>query len=223
MQQFGPLQDGAYTYLQNAIINGDFEENTIYSINTISESLNMSRTPVRDAVRRLEQDGYINILPSRGFVVHSLTEDEIIDLYQTRCAVEGFCCRSIAKNYHNGLATDIVLELKQSLERQNKLINHNYTTKNFLMLDEQFHSILVSAVNNSNFNNIINNLNGRINRFRYNSIIQAGCPELTIDEHQAIIDAICSGEEEASYTALKKHLDTPFASNLKVIDGGHKK
>ena len=221
MQSFVPLQDGAYQYLLDAIIREELEIDTVYSFNAISEKLNMSRTPVRDAVRRLEQEGYVDILPSRGFVVRTLTREEIISLYQTRCAVEGYCCRVLASLYQRGQARETVSALRDSLDQQAELMKREFSPREYMLLDEEFHNIIIQALGNHNFNLIIERLNGRIGQFRMQSLTQGGRAELTFSEHSSIVEAIVSGDEEASYQAMKAHLDTPLKSNLSAVDGAN--
>ena len=90
------LQDRAYEYLKKVIRDGGLEENKIYSLSAISKMLDMSKTPVRDALQMLSREDLIEILPSRGFRLKHFTEKDVTELYQLRCAIEGYCCYTIA-------------------------------------------------------------------------------------------------------------------------------
>ena len=96
MQSRKSLQDKAYEYLKAQIMDGAFEKGKIYSLAAITASLNMSRTPVRDALLSLSQENLVDVLPSRGFQLHEVTRREIIELYQLRCAIEGYCAAFLA-------------------------------------------------------------------------------------------------------------------------------
>ncbi len=82
------LQQYAYNYLKNRILTDDISEHEIYSETKLVQDIGISRTPMRDAIQRLSQEGLIDILPSKGFSLHKLTPSDIIEIFQIRSAVE---------------------------------------------------------------------------------------------------------------------------------------
>ena len=91
MAVYIPLQQKAYEYLKDKVVSGKLDKDQVYSESYFAKELKMSRTPVREALQRLVQEGYIDVLPSRGFVIHPLTESDIVAMYQIRTAIECFC------------------------------------------------------------------------------------------------------------------------------------
>lgn len=90
MAVYTPLQQKAYEYLKDRVVSGKLDKDQVYSESYFAKELKMSRTPVREALQRLVQEGYIDVLPSRGFVIHPLTESDIVAMYQMRTAIECF-------------------------------------------------------------------------------------------------------------------------------------
>lgn len=82
-----PLQIQAYETMKNMILNGEFQPRTIYSEAKTSKQLGISRTPIRDAIQRLAQEGYLDVIPSKGFRIHELTEQDLVETCQVRCAL----------------------------------------------------------------------------------------------------------------------------------------
>uniref|UniRef100_UPI002618EAF5 GntR family transcriptional regulator n=1 Tax=Terrisporobacter sp. TaxID=1965305 RepID=UPI002618EAF5 len=84
------LQKYAYDFIKDMILSGKFLENEIYSETKLSKEIGISRTPMRESLQRLSQEGFIDILPSKGFRLHKFSEKEIIEIFQIRSAIEGY-------------------------------------------------------------------------------------------------------------------------------------
>ena len=117
------LQTKAYDYLINLIKKGELETDKIYSLNQLAREAGFSKTPFRDAVLRLEQERYIDILPSRGFTIHKMSKEDIIETYQMRNAIEIYCSKQLALH----LDTPSLLNMiqAQDLTALEKLIMHH--------------------------------------------------------------------------------------------------
>ena len=214
MSQVISLQDEAYNYLSKLIAGGFFEKGKIYSLNTITGMLQMSKTPVRDALRKLSQEELVEILPSRGFRLQQISEREIIELYQLRCAIEGYCCYSLAlqcKADHNCKEIEL---LKRNMDRQRRMIEGKTPSRIFLPTDREFHRIITSSVKNRRFDYIMENNRDRISGFVLRSLEAKGVLDITLREHQKIMDAICSNDPIEAQKAMLMHLDTPLRANL---------
>ena len=98
MKENRMLQDQAYNYLIDMIKQGDLEKDKIYSINKMAEDFGISRTPLRDAVMRLDQERYIDVMPSKGFRLHKMEASDIEETYQIRSAIESYCMKQLARN-----------------------------------------------------------------------------------------------------------------------------
>ena len=86
-----PLNEQAYNYLQKLIMENHFSYQEVYSETKLSKELGISRTPLRDAVHRLAQEGYIDIIPSKGFMLHQMNRKDVNETFQVRSALETYC------------------------------------------------------------------------------------------------------------------------------------
>jgi DNA-binding GntR family transcriptional regulator len=174
----------------------------------------MSKTPVRDALQKLSQEELIEILPSRGFRLQNTSDREIIELYQLRCAIEGYCCYCLALRYKADSNCPEIAQLKRSLAEQANAVLIGKTSIEFLPIDRAFHNIIISSVRNRRFNSIMDNNRDRISDFVLRSLEAKGILDITVNEHKMIVDAICSKDPITSQKAMLKHLDTPLRTNL---------
>lgn len=95
-----PLNEQAYHHLKNLIITNGLSYQEIYSETKLSKELGISRTPLRDAVHRLAQEGYIDIIPSKGFCIHQLTKQDVSETFQIRSALECYCTPDCQRFWH---------------------------------------------------------------------------------------------------------------------------
>ena len=96
------LHDVAYEYLREMIVSEKLVVDKLYYSTDIAKSIDMSLTPVRDALQRLEQDGYVEVMPSRGFRIRRLTNKDIREIVQFRCAIEGYSASQLGKDIIEG-------------------------------------------------------------------------------------------------------------------------
>ena len=89
MKEKSFLQLQAYDSIKNGILNGELVPGQLYSETKLSAQIGISRTPMREALQCLSQDGYITIIPSKGFMIRQLNEKDMKDSIQIRCAIEG--------------------------------------------------------------------------------------------------------------------------------------
>ena len=100
MQLMSSLQLEAYNYIKNLILSHKLDANTLYSETKLSKELGISRTPMREALQCLSQDGYITVIPSKGFRIRQLSQKDMKETIQIRCAIEGFCTQCLADEYN---------------------------------------------------------------------------------------------------------------------------
>lgn len=214
MVQTTSLQEEAYQYLKQQIKSGAFERNKIYSLKAVTGMLQMSKTPVRDALQKLSQEELIEILPSRGFRLQQPSDKEIVELYQLRYAIEGYCCYCLALQCQADPNCDAIQKLKVSLDRQEKIIAAESNSSVFLSEDQNFHNIIIDSVHNQRFESIMETYRDRIHDFMLASLEAKGILETTLREHKAVFEAICARDPIASQRAMLVHLDTSLRSNL---------
>jgi len=226
------LQTLAYQHLKELILNQRLEYGTVYSETKVSKELGISRTPMRDAIHRLAQEKYLDIIPSRGFVLHRMTSTDVIETFQTRSAIEGYCTLQIAAAHREAPAQELFAALRQLLERQCEIaadcaavsdpVGGSAETEpispasieTFVDLDNRFHLEIVRFLNNSSFNETFDSLIAQIRRLAVMSLAHEGRMEETCREHRAILRAMEEGDTEHVYSITQIHMEKPLGINL---------
>lgn len=195
------LQDQAYTYLFNAILDNSFQDGVFYSESQLADSLQISRTPIRSALQRLQMDGYIDIFPSRGFMLHCVTKEELREAFQTCIAEESFCSACLSRSPNR---FEIYAALRESLERQEALAS-GCDVEGFCKEDRCFHGLIVDSLHNSTFQLSFTIYRYKIRNFLYSALSLPGAIERSFEEHKALLQAIDSGDFTCILKLLEQH------------------
>ena len=204
-----PLQVKAYESLKAMILSGEFEYRQTYSETKLSRDLGISRTPLRDAIHTLASEGYLDVIPSKGFRLHELTEQDLLETYQIRCALEGFCVVQLARNCESPQTQELIDALEKLLRSQEKIMETSRSILEFARYDEEFHKRIVYSLENSVISSTFDNIHNQISRQIILSLRDAGCMEEAVQEHRAIVENIKSGATDRSYEAALAHLEKP--------------
>lgn len=214
-----PLQVRAYESLKEMILSGAFEQKQIYSETKVSQTLGISRTPLRDAIQRLAQEGYIDVIPSKGFTLHKLTQKDVIETYEIRSAIEGYCARKLAQECQSTQARELLIDLRASVEKQQLIFEAGGDVALFAEEDERFHHLLVSHSGNEVFTEVFEQYMYKIKKLACFSLSKEGRMEQTLSEHRQIVQAICDGNWQTAYDAMLRHMDAPLDLDLESIYG----
>lgn len=217
MFEYKPLQNKAYEYIKDMILSRALAFDTVYSETKIATDLSLSRTPVRDALNRLALERYIDILPNRGFRLHCPTEADLKQAYHVRMMIEGYCAGMVARDHDSDAARIVLLQMESALNSQIAQVNSgNPNLKQYWLSDMEFHRATLSYLN-------ISSLTTQFESYVHNFMPQHLRSEFvlprnrdTLGEHRAIIDAIASGDEQATQKAIHDHLTV----SLKACLGG---
>lgn len=204
-----PLQIQAYESLKEMILSGDMEHQRIYSETKISQSLGISRTPLRDAIQRLAQEGYLDVIPSKGFRLHELTEKDLLETYQIRCALEGFCVVQLAKDHEQERARRTLAVLEGLLREQKRVIDTTHSIEEFTVYDQQFHENIVYYLENSVISDTFDSYHYQMGRQTRISLQREGRLEETLEEHRRIYENMRRGSVSGSFEAALMHLEKP--------------
>jgi len=194
--------------IKTAIIKGKFKPGEKISEGELAESMGISRTPLREAFRKLENEGFIKIIPRKGAVVANIDTEEAINLYEIKSTLEGLAARLAAANMRDkdiGKLEKINDELKQ-------LIDEN-DLESFYRVHTRFHEGFVKLCGNKRLIQMISNLNDHFNRFGIISLTLPGQFENAIEQHSQIIEAFKSGDE----TLVEKKVKTNVMTGGRVL------
>ena len=167
----------------------------------LAQSFGMSRTPIREILRKLEQEDLVRVIPNRGVFVSELTPEDIEEVLEIRTSIETAAARSAAdkmtEQYLMELK-DISRQLDVAIELQDSIVSFE--------ADSRLHNLILVAAGNKRAHRIINNLMGQIHRIRFISGHMPGRMETTIGEHKQIIMALLSMTADQAEEAMRKPL-----------------
>lgn len=209
-----PLNEQAYQHLQELIMQGLFTYNRIYSETKLSKELGISRTPFRDAVHRLAQEGYIDIIPSKGFMLHQLTHQDIDETFQVRSALECYCTLAISKAHRSRPAKRLFKELHILTDHLREILESGGSIEEFCEYDFQFHTKIIEYSANRQFSSIFATFKYRMRKLAELSLAHEGRMLDTCNEHLAIVEAMEKGDVEHIYEITLTHMDTAWEINL---------
>lgn len=215
-----PLNEQAYDHLQKLITDGQLSYHEIYSETKLAKELGISRTPFRDAIHRLAQEGYIDIIPSKGFRLHQITERDVIETFQIRTALETYCTMQIArdvKEKNNANLRPFFKELDWLMENMKEVMENNQGIDEFCEYDFRFHRKIIDYLENEQFSSVFASFLYRMKRLAKLSLQHDGRMAQTVEEHQAILDAMKNGDTEHIYEITLVHMDRPRGINLEDL------
>lgn len=219
MKEIQLLQSKAYDYLKDLIINDKLEHGIIYSQKKAADELGISKTPLRDAVLRLEQERYIDVYPSKGFVIHEMEESEIRETYQLRSALETYCLRKLISEPESTKAKKCMDALKDNMEIQDAIIKTSASGRDFARKDYEFHRTVVEYQENATMLHLYKDYMHRIFWLTVLSFTQKGRMTDTLNEHHRMIEAIQNGDKIALEEILENHLLVAEDINLRLKNG----
>lgn len=217
MNSKSPLQIQAYDYLKEMILSGKLNPDELYSETRMSAEIGISRTPMREAIQCLSQDGYITVVPSKGFRIRVLNEKDMQESIQVRCAIEGFCVQVIAAEADTKKGQKLLKTLEKLLEKQEKALqntNEEQARKRFMEYDHQFHLMLVDYLDNTEFRQMFQRLMYLIHLTTASALAVPGRSEDTLKEHKLFFSYLKDGDGDAAYKLLMVHLMMPLTMHI---------
>lgn len=217
MKEKSFLQQQAYDTIKNSILSGEMEPNRLYSETKLSAQIGISRTPVREALQCLSQDGYITVIPSKGFMIRQLNDKDMKDSIEIRCAIEGFCTNMIASQINTEKGQALLHSLEQALSGMKQTFNKKTELEAFIHYDHQFHLLLVGYMENDEFNQIFQRLLYLIRLTSQDALAVEGRIQGTMEEHRNYLNALRSGDGPKAYRLMMEHLLMPLKMHEKTL------
>ncbi|MDF2523239.1 MAG: transcriptional regulator, GntR family [Clostridiales bacterium] len=209
---YKPLRDVIFGTLREAIISGELRPGERLMEVQLSEKMGVSRTPVREAIRKLELEGLVDMIPRKGAHVAELSVKDIMDVLEVRASLDGLATSLSAQR----ITDEEINELKHVYSQF-----VNYVEKENLQgsikKDVEFHDIIYHSSRNDKLIQISNNLREQIHRFRVIYLKGSGSSRELIKEHWEIIEAITSRDVEAAQRVAQKHIRNQEATIIKSL------
>jgi len=197
------LADWVTESLRLAILQGHFESGEKLDQDLIAEEFEVSRTPVREALRVLESEGFVEVRPHRGAFIAQVSRQDVREIYEVRKLLEA----EIVRQATPLLPESVLDELERSLDRNQAQIDSGDMVGN-IESDAYFHSTIGAFVENELIKEILDALNNRILRIRRLAQLQPGLHLVeSLNEHRVILRAMRRRDAEAAAEATMIHLE----------------
>ena len=193
--------DYAYEYVKAKIINGEYPPLSDISEDTLQKEMNVSRTPVREAILRLEKEDFVYVYPRKGTIVTAVTLDLIEDIYGVRELVEP----PMVLSAMHQMKKEVLLDLRRRFLEVPEGLSDKELRRYYIDLDTELHSTIVAGCPNRYLRRLLNNISDQNLRLR----IISSHPtegEGSIEEHLEIIDLLLAGDKEKLEKILRHHL-----------------
>lgn len=202
LESYKPLREIVFETMREAIIRGDLAPGERLMEVQLAEEMGVSRTPVREAIRKLELEGFVAMIPRKGAYVADYTIKDITDVFEIRAALEslaaGLACERITEQE--------IDELQILVVKVGKTIKDNDLDA-LVEVDTEFHDRIYKASRNSRLEQMISNLREQIQRFRATSLASPGRIKDTLEEHKAIVDAIATRDIALAQRLAAEHVE----------------
>jgi len=189
--------------IKKAIIKGKFKPGEKISEGELAESMGTSRTPLREAFRKLENEGFIEIIPRKGAVVTEIFPEEASDLYQIKSVLEGLA----AKLAVSKITEKDVDRLEKINEDLKGLIDKN-DIEMFYKTHQRFHEVFVKVCGNHRLIQMVRNLNDHFKRYGIVSLTLPGQFENATRQHAEIVEAFRQGSETQVEAKVRQNVMT---------------
>ncbi|MGE5390650.1 MAG: GntR family transcriptional regulator [Deltaproteobacteria bacterium] len=212
LDSYKPLRELVLEAIREAIINGTLKPRERLMEIQLAEELGVSRTPIREALRNLELEGFIVMVPRKGAFVADMTFKDIADIFEIRAALEGLAAALAAER-----VTDEELEgMERHLVEKADAIARG-DMERLVEVDTGFHESIYKASRNERLQGIINNLREQIQRFRATSLAYPGRMKQSLEEHRAIVEAIHARDAVLARQVTQEHIENAEQSMIESI------
>ena len=207
-----PLRDVVFNTLRKAILRGDLKPNERLMELPLAKKLGVSRTPVREAIRKLELEGLVVMYPRRGAKVAQITVKSIRDVLEIRRVLEVLAVTKACKN----ITQEGIMQLRTALKQFKDVINSEDLTK-VAEADVKCHDTIYNATNNPKLIGILNNLREQMYRYRMEYIKDKTSHIMLVKEHEELVNAIVNRDVKNATKIAEKHIDNQEEAVLNSI------
>ncbi len=178
------LREKIVEYIKDAVVSGRLKPGERVPEQEIAEALGISRTPIREAFRQLESEGFISITPRKGAVVSPITDKDVTEFYEIKSLLEGYAARLACPKF-----SDKDLAGIEAINKKMHRCSERGDVKGFFKLDNEFHDIFLRACGNSRLYTLVHQIVAQFERFRVTALSIEGRMAVSIKQHAEIIKA----------------------------------
>lgn len=197
-----PLRDVVFQTLRQAILKGELQPGERLMEIKLAESLGVSRTPIREAIRKLELEGLVVMIPRKGAAVANITEKDTKDVLEVRRTLEMFAVEVACER----ITPEQLVQLKEAA----KAFEASKGSMDLIRIaetDMNFHEIIYEATQNERLVQMLNNLRENMYRYRIEYLKDPNYYDSLVKEHQQILDAIEKKDKSRAGICMRDHID----------------
>lgn len=202
MNEYLPLRDVVFNTLRQAILKGELEPGERLMEIQLADRLGVSRTPIREAIRKLELEGLVLMIPRKGAEVAKISEKSLRDVLEVRRSLEELAIELAIERMSN----DDLQDLFQAQEAFRFAVQAG-DPMNIAETDERFHELIYRATGNNRLVQMLNNLREQMYRYRLEYIKDSDKRQILVFEHDHILKAIQEHHVAEAKTAIREHID----------------
>ena len=212
MDSYLPLRDVVFNTLRNAILRGDLKPGERLMEMHLANKLGVSRTPIREAIRMLEQEGLAVTIPRKGAQVAKMTEKDLQDVLEIRDALDELAVSMACQR----MTLELLLELKEAM-KDFEIATRSGDVRKSVEADEAFHNVIYRMADNPKLETIVNNMREQTYRYRYEYVKGNSTYNQLIDEHAKIIAGFEKKDSEYVKAIMHTHLENQIEAVRVVI------
>ncbi|PHV69372.1 GntR family transcriptional regulator [Sporanaerobium hydrogeniformans] len=212
INEYLPLRDVVFQTLRKAILRGELEPGTRLMETQLGEKLGVSRTPIREAIRKLELEGLVVMVPRKGAQVAQFTEKDILDVLEVRAALEALAAKLACKKMDDRA----FLKLQLAITEYEYAVREN-DIETMVQKDVEFHETIFNATDNDKLIQLFNNVREQVNRYRITYLKNAEDNKAVHKEHLEILDALKARNEIKAAQIASKHIQTQCNAIMNFI------
>ena len=216
------LATQVYEFLKRQIVTGQLSFGLKLTEDHLAKELGVSRTPIREAMNRLAQDGLVTVSPGRGAFVQTLSSHDIVEFFEVREALEGMAARLASSRITKETLEKLRSDLEAGMVERER---NGYT--GYVEADREFHEAITSACGNQHLFQLMTSLRNRIQILRHRSVILPGRARKSFQEHLDIIEALSCQDSNLAEERMRTHIrnvkaDLIIAMNEQNIESNGK-
>jgi DNA-binding GntR family transcriptional regulator len=208
------LRDQTYDIIKNMIIVREIEPGKKINEEQLAKEIRVSRTPIREALCRLENEGIVKIIPRRGAFVADLNEINVSEILLIREVLEGLVARIATEN----MDEKTLEKLKKALDKVSTISEEDRDLVTYTRSEVDFHASLLSASNNQMLKSMMEIVNAHLQIIRLRTVVIPERAQKTVKEHHQILKAIEKGDANAAEELMRKHVRSVREVALRNIE-----
>ncbi|NLK22023.1 MAG: GntR family transcriptional regulator [Epulopiscium sp.] len=212
LDEYLPLRDVVFNTLRKAILSGDLLPGERLMEKQLAEKMGVSRTPIREAIRKLELEGFVVMVPRKGAQVANITEKDIQDVLEVRSVLEALAVRLACDK----MEKEDLGQLKETMDIFSDAAKEE-DVDTMIKKDTEFHDIIFGATKNEKLIQIVNNLREQIHRYRVAYLKSFGDFKAIQEEHEQIVHAIENKNPSLAEKVATEHIKNQERAVIKYV------